>query len=73
MFLERLQKWIHDAIGYIVSGWCIDWDKLCLMWPNNCEEWTNVFGFLIAFFTLFFITLPKAWPNMKKLFRGEEL
>ncbi len=65
MIWEKLQKWAHDVVGYLVSGCCIDWDTVCLMWPRTCEEWTNVFGFLIAFFTLFFITLPKAWRNAK--------
>jgi len=60
--METLKKWMADFIGYLVSF-------ICMLMPRTCEEWTSLFAMMIAFFTLFFITIPKAWPNVKRFWR----
>ncbi len=62
--MDKFKNWFLDILGYVVSA-------VCVYFPHSCEEWTKVFAMLITIVTLFFITLPKAWPNIKKFLRWQ--
>ncbi len=61
-FWDSVRKYVVDFLSYVVS-----W--VCLHMPHSCDEWTSFLGLLIGLFTFFGITLPKAWPNIQKVFK----
>lgn len=67
-------SWIdwREIVSYIVSALCYFGNKVIEVLPHTCDGWTKVIGLIIALLTLFFITLPKAWPNIRKVLGGSK-
>lgn len=61
-FKDLVGNWWVDASGAVATG-------LCWFTTSHCEYLTTLLAMLIGFFTLFFITIPKAIPNIKLLFQ----
>ncbi len=61
-FKDLIGNWWADASGAVATG-------LCWFTTSHCEYLTTLLAMLIGFFTLFFITIPKAIPNIKLLFQ----
>jgi len=61
-----MKNWWQEITGYSVSffGWFFH------SLPGTCQEWTQLFILLTLIVTFFGITLPKAWDNIKKRWRG---
>ena len=62
-FKGLVENWWADASGAVATG-------LCWFTTSHCEYLTTLLAMLIGFFTLFFITIPKAIPNIKLLFQS---
>ncbi len=60
--MERLKVWGAECTSGIVGFFC--WFT-----PSHCDYLAKVIAVLIGLITLLFITLPKAWPNIKKTWK----
>jgi len=52
------QEWTGYCVGFF--SW------LYSLLPGTCNEWSQLFTVLILGVTFLFITLPKAWDNIRK-------
>jgi len=57
--MEKLKPVAAELIGWIVS-FC------CWFTPAQCDHLAKIIAVLIGTVTLLFITLPKAWKNIKR-------
>lgn len=56
-------SWWADLSGLLASS-------LCWFTKSHCEYLTTLLALIIGLLTLFFITIPKVIPNVRKSFNG---
>lgn len=67
--MEKIRHWGTDISCWIVSFFCYFTDLLKWFTPAHCEHVSQIIAMLIGILTLFFITIPKAVPNMRRIFK----
>lgn len=67
--MEKIRHWVADVFCWVVSLFCYFSEILKWFTPAHCEHISQIIAMIIGAMTLFFITIPRALPNMRKFFK----